>query len=135
MHPVRRTKFMKTLLTCAVFCLGMASSSFSAIADYVATYKGTSTYLHLGKVYPSTITLTVAADGKATMSQTFTWSLGPITSTYTGFVNGDGDIVLQSPSGHQSVGGKINGKIKGAVVTGLYMTYKADPRTYRLTRQ
>jgi hypothetical protein len=126
---------MKTILALAVFGIGITSSSAAGVADYAATYKGTGNILYLGKVYPSAITLSVTADGKAAMTQTFTWSLGPVTNTFSGFISASWDIVLQSPSGDKAVGGEIHGKTTGAVVTAVCMALKADPRTFRLTRQ
>lgn len=127
---------MKTLLACALLCFGIVSSASAiGVADYAATYVGTGSVLYLGTVYNSTVTMTVTTDGHATMSQTFNWTLGPRTFSFNGFVTASGDIVLKTASGDKVVGGEIHGKVKGSKVSGLNMTFGADPRTISLVRQ
>lgn len=125
---------MKSLLAIALFCVAIVSASAVGVEDYVATYKGSGTVNHLGTVYPTAVTLKVRKNGTVVMEQTFTWSLGPITHSFSGFVSAVGDIVLKTPSGDKVVGGKINGKLTGAKVTGIFMSFGEDPRTFRLER-
>ncbi len=126
---------MKSLLASAVLCFGIASASATGVADYAATYKGTGNVLYLGIVYPSKITLNVAANGRTKMTQSFNWTLGQVKFSFNGWVSADGDAVLKTASGDKVGGGKIYGKTTGSKVTGLIMTFDADPRTFSLSRQ
>jgi hypothetical protein len=131
----KQTIAMKTLLASAVLCFGIASASATGVADYAATYKGTGDVLYLGEVYPSSITMKVGPNGLATMTQTFNWSLGPVSFSFSGFVSANGDIVLKTASGDKVVGGVIRGKTLGSRVSGLRMTMGADPRPFSLLRK